>query len=179
LHLFLFVLITFDIFFWSLIILYHLAVYLIACSYYKLQEYQKMRVLLMSLLKVVKKSDDKRLLVEIHLLESECFVRLHDLSKARVCSLLLPSPFHCFCSISSLLPFVPTVFFLSNVRLPSHLLGWKQTLLMFLPLCKRVSTSRLGCCTRRSTSSPLPTRTSTSRSKCTTTWACWRTAHPR
>jgi hypothetical protein len=73
-----------------------------------------MRILLMSLLKEAKKSDDKRLLVEIHLLESECFVRLHDLSKARVCTPLLPSTFRCICSLSSFLPFLPALFFISS-----------------------------------------------------------------
>lgn len=55
----------------------------LASLYYQMNEYHKMRALLMKLLKEAKKLDDKRLLVEIHILESECYLRMLDLSKAR------------------------------------------------------------------------------------------------
>lgn len=38
--------------------------------YYQVSQFQKMRTLLMKLLKETKKLDDKRLLVDIHILES-------------------------------------------------------------------------------------------------------------
>ncbi|KAA6403429.1 MAG: putative 26S proteasome non-ATPase regulatory subunit 11 [Streblomastix strix] len=51
--------------------------------YYQVSQFQKMRTLLMKLLKETKKLDDKRLLVDIHILESQCFIRLMDLPRAR------------------------------------------------------------------------------------------------
>lgn len=49
-----------------------------------MHEYHKMKTLLIKLLKEGKRLDDKRLLVEIHILESECYIRMLDLSRARV-----------------------------------------------------------------------------------------------
>ncbi|KAK2964560.1 putative 26S proteasome non-ATPase regulatory subunit 11 [Blattamonas nauphoetae] len=50
---------------------------------YELGDYTKMKGVLAKLLKEVKRLDDKRLLVEIHILECQCFLRLMDLHHAR------------------------------------------------------------------------------------------------
>eukprot|EP00771_Trimastix_marina_P004156 gnl/Trimastix_PCT/897.p1 GENE.gnl/Trimastix_PCT/897~~gnl/Trimastix_PCT/897.p1 ORF type:complete len:401 (+),score=109.72 gnl/Trimastix_PCT/897:52-1203(+) len=56
---------------------------LLASLYMGIKDYVAAKDLLEKLLKEVKKNDDKRLLVELHLLESQCHLALRDLPKAR------------------------------------------------------------------------------------------------